>query len=75
MYAGDYTGANHSDYGTMKVRFGQDIGNNVVEFVMSDSNNNLTKTNVGGFFTEDRKNIAIGVVSDKGTYVGYGTKR
>lgn len=73
-----------SDYGTMKVKFGQDIANTRLEFVMNNPDNNLVTTSTYSwypnfYFTEDRQNIAICHDTRDGTiekiYFSYGSKQ
>ena len=80
-----------NDYGTMELTFGRDINNSVLKFVMSNSENSITLTNlrdggVGCFlcFSEDGKNIGI-TYSVRGSqpfpttstkeYQGWGTRQ
>lgn len=70
-----------SDYGSMKLQFGQDIDNIRLEFVMNNPENNITVTsndNVNLRFTGDRQDVAVGYWTLSGNdpiYVGYGTKK
>ncbi len=73
--------ANDSDYGTMKLQFGQDIDNATIEFVMHNPENNLTvptetwDNNPYLRFTTDRQNVAVGYETTDKAYIGYGSKR
>jgi hypothetical protein len=70
-----------SDYGTMKLQFGQDIDNTRLEFVMNNPANNLTVTgpeNTRMLFDSSRENVAVSYWTTRGgdpVYVGYGSKR
>lgn len=70
-----------SDYGTMKLQFGQDIDNTRLEFVMNNPANNLTVTgpeNTRMLFDSNRGNVAVSYWTTTGgdpIYVGYGSKR
>ena len=76
---GDGFHANSSDYGTMKLQFGQDIDNWRLDFVMSDSANNATITSPDSYtnieFTSDRKKVGVSYGNDEHVYIGYGSKQ
>ena len=91
IYGGGVRNATDSDYGTMKLQFGEDIDSARLEFVMNNPSNNLITTYTGTCgsdkpclkFTSDRENVAVtyrspGSLSqgtEGKTYVGYGSKR
>lgn len=91
VYGGGMHGATGSDYGTMKMQFGEDIASARIDFVMSNPSNNITTLYNGTCgsdrpcprFTEDRKNVAITYETPGGvyqgtegkTYIGYGAKK
>ena len=87
-HAGNGLIADGSDYGTMKLQFGEDIGSARLEFVMSNPDNNLITMVSGtehsdGFdskFTTDRKNVSVKYRTSFDatygkTYIGYGSKK
>lgn len=70
------------DYGTMELKFGQDIANATLSFTMSNPINNRT---VDGYFLQnfsaDRNNVEVGYAEFENnahnvrSYHGYGTKQ